>query len=216
MKNLNGKRFGLAIFFVFAMCFVIVAAVEGFNISGLWSALRTAYKTVPLVVAVSGFFIAYAWRWPLFRGWLVPFPDLNGSWRGHLQTTWSDPTTGKVPGPIPVLLTVKQSFVRISCVMRTAEMTSQSFLADFWIDDNEQIRKLGYCYNSLPGPDVRHRSAPHQGTAILEIMGKSAKRLKGHYWSDRKTTGQITLEFFNKKRLEEDPSLQMPHPMSGS
>jgi hypothetical protein len=55
--------------------------------------------------------------------------------------------------------------------MRTAEMASRSFLADFWLDGDEQIRKLGYSYMSTPLPSVAHRSQPHSGTMVFEIIG---------------------------------------------
>ena len=120
MKNLHSKRFALAIFALFAASFIGIAFESGKNVTDLWSALAIAYKTVPVVLIVIGIFIGYAWRWRIFRGWLVPFPDLNGTWQGSVQTTWIDPTTGKVPDPIPAILTIRQSFVRISCVMHSS------------------------------------------------------------------------------------------------
>ncbi len=203
MKNLNVKRFALALFVVFAFCFLAVAIGKGATISDIWSALAIAYQSIPLVLLVCAFFVSYAWRWRIFSGWLVPFPNLNGTWRGQIQSTWIDPNAGAVPPPIPVMLSIKQSFTRLSCVMRTAEMTSHSYLADFWLDGNEQVRKIGYSYRSSPLPTVRDRSQPHDGTAIFEIVGKPATRLKGVYWSDRKTTGEITLDFVDRKQRDE-------------
>lgn len=215
MKNLNTKRFALALFAVFAVCFLIVAFGKGVTVSDVWTALSVAYQTIPIVLAVCAFFVSYAWRWRIFGGWLVPFPDLNGTWQGDIQTTWRDPSTGDVLPPIPVMLTVKQSFTRLSCVMRTAEMTSYSFLADFWLDGDEQVRKLGYSYRSSPLPTVRDRSQPHEGTAVFEIVGNPATKLKGVYWSDRKTTGEVTLDFIERKHRDEYLESPGEHPMSG-
>ena len=214
MKNLNVKRFALVLFIVFAVCFLIVAIGKGATVSDIWSALTVAYQTIPLVLVVCAFFVSYAWRWRIFSGWLVPFPDLNGTWQGRIQSTWRNPNTGAVPPPIPVMLSIKQSFTRLSCVMRTAEMTSHSFLADFWLDGDEQVRKIGYSYRSSPLPTVRDRSQPHDGTAVFEIVGKPATRLKGVYWSDRKTTGEITLNFVDKKQRDEYEETLGKHPVS--
>lgn len=203
MKNLNVKRFALVLFIVFAVCFLIVAIGKGATVSDIWSALAVAYQAIPLVLIVCAFFVSYAWRWRIFSGWLVPFPNLNGTWQGRIQSTWINPKTGTVPPPIQVMLTIKQSFTRLSCVMRTAEMTSHSFLADFWLDGDEQVRKVGYSYRSSPLPTVRDRSHPHDGTAVFEIVGKPATKLKGVYWSDRKTTGEITLDFVDRKQRDE-------------
>ena len=215
MKNLNIKRFALVIFAVFAVSFWLVAFRSGKNIFDLFSVFVIAYKAIPLVLFVITFFVVYAWRWKVFRGWLVPFPDLNGTWQGTIQTTWKNPETGEIPSPIPVILTIKQSFIRISCVMRTAEMNSRSYLADFWLDGDEQIRMLGYSYHSKPLPSVQDRSQPHDGTVVFELVGEPVEKLKGAYWSARKTTGEIILTYREKYRLEEFPSDLGKHPVSG-
>ena len=215
MKNLNRKRFALAIFGVFAACFIGVAYRSGKEVSDLWSVLVIAYKTIPLVLLAVGVFVSYAWRWRIFSGWLVPFPDLNGTWQGAIQTTWRNPSTGEIPAPIPVILTIKQSFIRISCVMRTAEMTSRSYLADFWLDGDEQVRMLGYSYHSQPLPTVADRSQPHDGTIVFELIGDRVTKLKGAYWTARKTTGEIVLTFRGTKRLDEFPGDLGKHPVLG-
>jgi len=215
MKNLHGKRFALTIFAVFIICFCWVAYRSGKNVNDLWSIVVISYKTIPLVLLAVGVFVSYAWRWKVFAGWLVPFPDLNGTWQGSIETTWKNPETGEVPGPIPVIVTIKQNFIRVSCVMHTAEMTSRSCLADFWLDDDNQVRKLGYSYYSEPLPSVADRSPQHRGTIIFEIIGKPVEKLKGAYWTSRKTTGEVTLTFREKKRLDEFPSDLGKHPVSG-
>ncbi len=215
MRNLHPKRFAFVLFGVFALSFVVVAMWSGKTIDDLWSALAIAYKTVPVMLGAVAIFVTQAWRWRIFRGWLVPFPDLNGTWQGTIQTTWSDPQTGAIPGPIPTVLTIKQSFIRLSCVMRTAEMTSRSCFADFWLDGDEQIKMLGYSYHSTPIPAVVDRSAPHDGTVVLEIIGNPAKKLKGQYWTSRKTTGEVRMEFKKEELSEEFPGRLGLHPVSG-
>lgn len=205
MKNLHGKRFAVAICALFAGCYVAIALLQGVGVSDLWSAIAIGYKAIPPVLFIVAVFISYAWRWRFFQGWLVPFPDLNGTWQGELQTTWKNPETGQIPGPIPAILTIKQSFIRISCVMRTAEMTSRSFLADFWLDGDEQIKNLGYSYHSTPRAHVRGRSAPHDGTIVFELIGNPVAKLKGTYWTARQTSGEVVLTFREKNRLEEFP-----------
>ena len=215
MKNLNTKRFALIIFGVFVICFCIVAYQSGKSIEDPWSLLVIANKTISVLLIVIGFFVSYAWRWRIFRKWLVPFPDLNGTWQGTIQTTWKNPETGMIPAAIPVILTINQSFIRISCVMRTAEMTSRSFLADFWLDGDEQIQMLGYSYHSKPLPSVQDRSQSHDGTIVFELVGEPIQKLKGSYWTSRKTTGEIVLTFREKNRLDEFPSDLGKHPVSG-
>ena len=125
-------------FAVYISSCALVAVISGKHVTGLWSAAVIGYNSLPVVVFIATCFVLYGWRWRIFHPWLVPFPNLNGTWQGTIQTTWKNPETGQVPGPIPTILTIKQSFGRISCVMRTTEMVSRSFLADFWLDQDEQ------------------------------------------------------------------------------
>ena len=214
MKNLQIRPFAFFLFFIFAVCFAGMALATGTKITDLVSALQVAYKSVPLVILVWAGFTGFAWRWKIFKGWLVPFPDLDGTWQGHIQTTWKD-AQGNTPGPIPVILTIRQSFGHVSCVMRTAEMSSWSYLAGFWLDTDQQIRKLGYSYTSSPKLNLQERSIPHEGSMVMEIIGNPAEKLKGVYWTTRKSTGEVVLTKRCKKRLDDFPNDLGEHPMKG-
>lgn len=215
MRNIKVKPLAFFLLGIFAVCFIAVAFATGAKIHDVWSALKIAYKTVPIILMIWMVFVLYAWKWCIFRSWLVPFPCLDGTWQGQLQTTWKNPDTGEIPGPIPVLLTIRQTFGRISCVMRTAEMTSRSYCADFWIDADEQVRRLAYSYTSTPSVLIPERSKPHDGSVLLEIIGAPAKKLKGSYWSTRKTTGEVILTLRCRERLDDLPEDFGSHPMEG-
>lgn len=215
MKNLKAKPFALLLFGVFAACFIAIAFTSGATVNDVSSALRLAYKTIPVLLLITSLFVGYGWRLPIFRKWLVPFPDLNGTWQGAIQTTWKDPETGRIPAPIPAILTIRQSFISISCVMRTAEMCSRSYFADFWIDRDQQLQKLGYSYSSSPLPSVRDRSVPHDGTMVFDVIGNPATKLNGIYWTSRSTAGEVTMTLRTRELLEEFPNDLGPHPVSG-
>lgn len=179
---------------------------------------KNLVSLIPDVVALDWIvfliFTQWGWRIKLFQGWLVPFPDLNGTWAGEIRSEWIDPVTKKPVAPIPVLLTIKQSFLCISCVMRTGEMTSYSFAEGFKINEEEQIKQLVYSYTSKPKPAVINRSAVHEGTIIFNIMGSSVNKLAGHYWTARKTIGEVEVKFKSRKILDEIPSNFPKHPMA--
>jgi hypothetical protein len=214
MKYLDAERYALAIFLVFAACFSGIAFFGDTKVKDLHSALSVGYAAVPMVVFAAGIFVSYAWKLRIFQGWFVPFPNLNGTWKGELQSNWIDPTTGKGIAPIPAILSIKQTFTRISCVMRTGESKSHSFAAGFWLDEDEQIRRLVYSYENKPQATVTHRSKPHGGTMMFEIIGDPVTGLRGDYFTDRPTSGTVTLTFHSKKRLDKLPKMG-PHPMAG-
>jgi hypothetical protein len=214
VNNLNKKTFALVIFAIYIVCFSALALCKGKSPADLWAMAKIGYESIPFLLILVGLFVSYAWKWRCFRGWLVPFPDLNGTWQGLLHSTWINPQTQQRVAPIPIIVTIRQTFVHLSCVVRTAESSSHSFIADFWLDASNQVRKLSYSYQNQPKPTVVDRSPPHSGTAVFEIIGTPVTKLKGTYWTERKTTGEIELAFRQKELLEEFPGNLGEHPMS--
>lgn len=168
-----------------------------------------AFKKLPDVVTIFVLlrlgFTNIAWRWPIFRGWLVPYPDLQGTWKGTLQTTWKDPKTKKVPPPIPMILVITQSFDTISCVMHTQESDSFSTAAAFHRDDGDGTITLSYIYTNRPEVTIRGRSVIHDGAARLKVISKPKRELRGEYWTNRGTKGSISLKFYSEEQLEKFP-----------
>ena len=181
--------------------------------------LKTILQILPTVVSIDlafyGIFVSFLWKFPIFKDWLVPFPNLNGTWKGEIHTTWTDPETGERPGPIPAILTIKQSFLNISCVMRTAEMTSRSLTSGFVLDNENQLERLVYTYDSNPIETVRERSPQHCGTMSFNIVKEQKKnKLEGGYWTGRKTTGTIEMHFWKKERVDSYPKEIGTHTVS--
>ena len=205
MKNLNMKLFWYIIAVYSALVLFVAAMVQGFDLRNFLDVLRL----VPIVATADGIayfvFITWFWRWKLLQGWLIPFPDLNGTWQGYIQTNWKN-ANNKIPGPIPAILTIKQSFGRVSCVMRTTEMESHSYLEGFYIDKDSQVRRLCYSYTSRPKAALRDRSTPHDGTMLFNIIGNPVQKLEGEYWTQRLTIGSVMLSFRTKELLDELPS----------
>lgn len=168
-----------------------------------------AIKKLPAVLSIDcllfGLFAKYFWKCRWLQGWLVPFPDLNGTWYGTIESTWVNPETNQKSPLITAALAVKQSFLGISCTMFTKEMVSKSCNASFKIDGDNHEKKLIYTYVSTPDATVRHRSAVHYGTAIFDLISKPSKRLEGGYWTDRKSTGSMKFEFRTKDLIEKFP-----------
>jgi hypothetical protein len=50
---------------------------------------------------------------------------------------------------------------------------------------------LDYMYLNRPHSSVEHRSRMHHGSTSLDITGCPATRLRGRYWTDRDTKGEL-------------------------
>jgi len=170
-------------------------------------ALRKLPEVVTVYTVLFLIFRKWLWRIPQLQGWLIPFPDLQGTWEGTLQTTWENPKTKKNPRPISLVLVIRQSFDSISCVMYTKESTSHSTAASFLKEDDSGIKRLTYNYSNRPDVAIRDRSAVHDGAAILTISSKPRRKLEGEYWTNRKTTGNINVKFKTRELSEAFPEV---------
>lgn len=138
-------------------------------------------------------FTKWLWRLRVFGGWLIPFPDIEGTWEGHLQTTWTDPATGQVPPPTRMVLVIKQTFSTLSCTMHTKESSSVSTAASFHVDEANDGKTIAYVFTNTPRVSVRDRSAVHDGAAKFRVVSAPELRLEGEYWTNRKSTGEMHL-----------------------
>jgi SMODS-associating 2TM, beta-strand rich effector domain len=215
MRNLKVNSFIYALTFISFLAYFIILQIQPVEEKSFINYLKIVPTVVTVDAAVVFLFAKFAWKWRVFKSWLVPFPNLNGTYQGTIRTTWIDPITNERPAPIPVTLTIHQTFFSISCVMRTEEMTSRSFIADFILDDDNQVKKLSYSYTSTPKQVVIERSPQHDGTIMFEIDDSSKPRLVGEYWTARKTTGTIELEFYIEEKLSTFPNKELgKHPVS--
>ena len=164
-----------------------------------WEAIKKLPEVITIYVILALIFTKWAWRFPIFKGWLVPFPDLEGTWKGTFQSTWIDPGSDqKIPAKA-ITLVIKQTFSSISCVIYTDESDSYSTTAQINEDDESGVFRLSYNYINRSRANVRDRSAIHDGAAILKVILEPNKKLEGEYWTSRKTTGDISVEFISRK-----------------
>ena len=213
MRNLNPKPLLIILLAFSGVIWFCLGAVSGLAMQSFVDFMRPIPKVVTADLLLVGIFVRWLWRWRLLQGWLVPFPDLNGTWQGNIQTTWKDAEV-KTPGPIPAILTIKQTFGRLSCVMRTGEMESRSYLEGFCIDKEAQVRQVCYSYTSKPKAALRNRSTPHDGTMLFNIIGTPVHKLEGEYWTQRQTTGSVTLTLRATELVDELPIDLPAHPMT--
>ncbi len=188
------------------MLVVGAGVVIAWSIDALWSlatgnapgAFKTLTLTVAILTMIGVFLLERLWR----RIWsahpivgLRTFPDLNGVWRGKLMSTWVNPDTGESPPPIPTEIKIRQGLFASHISLKTGE--SASYSTRTFLEPSYETRRyrLWYCYSNEPQAQFRHRSAPHEGMAFLELdYDADQNRLTGRYYTERKTTGDIIVE----------------------
>lgn len=176
IKNYIRAIIVIAILVFFACCL--------FKLSILKSISYSISITSVLVVV----FINFAWKWNIFKGWLVPFPNLNGCWNGFIKSSYKNACS-----EIPIKVKIKQTFLHIQVGFQSEESKSNSIVAAFNIDKDRGIVQLCYSYQNDPKATLQEKSPIHYGSVILDI-DEDNNSMSGQYWTTRNTTGEMYLE----------------------
>ena len=91
------------------------------------------------------FFATWAWRWPLFRGWLVVVPDLNGCWVGTIA-----PISVINGGEIHTVANIRQTLFRVAIRIWTRRLKSSSYAAEVYCDEDSGEQRFVYSYVADP------------------------------------------------------------------
>jgi hypothetical protein len=167
---------------------------------GIWSTgdrlklgwLRFFSAAVLVATAVLGVWDRWLWGLPIIQRIPRVPRDIRGTWKGILTSLWTDPATKKRPEPKTVFLVVRQTASQLTVVLLTDESSSRSSLASL-SDDGAGV-SLAYMYLNRPDSRVEHRSRMHNGSVFLEITGHPATRVRGRYWTDRDSRGELDFD----------------------
>ncbi len=188
MVTHNLRTYGFAILgLAFATYIVIFLATQDLSSIDLWKALSHVSTTISINIVFWLVFIKWLWKLRIFYPWLVQVPDLSGNWEGTVISNWE----GGDSSPIPVNISIHQTFLNIQVAVKTNESRSFSLGAAFNIDKDRGQQQLFYTYFNTPKPGVREKSQIHYGSALLTFEGHRVQELEGEYWTSRQTTGEL-------------------------
>ena len=178
-----------------ATIWLIVLLSQGTPIS--WAYASPFTIVVSSLVGLGLLFEFVLWRQPLLHGWFVKRPDLRGTWRVELQSSYVRPETKERVPMIVCYMGVKQTLSMLQMHLMTPESESW-FIADHVrpSPSGSGFQVIGV-YTNEPNVHLRDRriSEMHQGAIIIETHGPGLRptTLTAKYWTDRKTTG--TMDF---------------------
>lgn len=174
----------------------IVAIVIGVFATGIVAtggALQTAWlRFYPVAVTIVVVAIAawehWLWRRPLVQRLTGIARDIRGTWKGELETFWKNETGASPPKKL-VYLVVRQTASAVTVSLLTNESRSASSLAT--VSSDGTAVSLDYLYLNWPDLRVQEKSRIHHGSASLIVSGAPADRLRGQYWTNRDTRGEL-------------------------
>jgi hypothetical protein len=168
----------------------ILSVATGIGIGWLLSTFAPNYPLVGWLDAPSAMFIYGAsytgfdrWGWRLGflrRVELVKTPDLEGTWEGHVRSSFDDHDEKH-----GIKLEIHQQWTRMEIKLYADKSTSTSRTGSLIIErDTNNV--LVYEYLNEPNPDAPLDMHMHKGTAILTQQQEGRDdRLVGEYYSGR-------------------------------
>jgi hypothetical protein len=175
--------------------FIVALVVAVFAI-GIWMSgdslefrwLRFYSVAVVVVLLALAAWDSFIWRWAVVQRFANVPRDIRGTWKGELKSFWKDETGAMLPVK-PAYLVVRQSASWVSVVLMTNESRSVSSLASVSFD--RTVSSLDYMYLNRPDTGLEERSRIHHGSASLDIVGLPVSRLRGRYWTNRDSRGEL-------------------------
>ena len=125
------------------------------------------------------------WRWGMFRSLkIVSTPNIRGEWTGFLRTSHDSNEIDH-----KAVLTIRQTWSRISIVLETDQSRSHSIVASINPDAPEGC-VLSYEYFNEPTAGSTRTLHTHRGSAWLKVEDGT---LQGEYFTgrDRQTYGSL-------------------------
>ena len=184
---------------------VLGAALTGADVTLSSNLLR---PVGPVLFAVGIVLTAFdLWLWPvrIFYPWFVDRPDLRGTWQGTFVSTYVRPGECEPVRPIEALFVIRQTYSSLHIRMLTTESSSTTVQATVSREPDGSHLILGI-YENRPREEVSHRSAMHVGAIWLTGDARLPDSLRGFYWTNRATSGDLTLEI-RERRLRDSPKL---------
>jgi len=168
-----------------------------------WDSVKELPTVISVYATLSYVFAKWLWRMPALQGWLVPYPDLQGTWQGEVRLAGKDSDSDPSVA-VPVVLVIKQTLASLSITMHTITSDSYSTAAQFSRNADGTLR-LTYNYTNRPKAAVRDRFTIHDGAAILRVVLRPKRVLEGEYWTNHRTMGSISVRFRSRNLMEGFP-----------
>ena len=147
----------------------------------IWDALTYASTFTSIIVVL---YVTVLWR----INPLEKIPRLKNNYIGTLVSTYDHKQRD-------VKILIKQNLFETKIIFESNESSSKSITANFYDEYGTQMLSFGYINN--PKAMYKARSPIHYGMCILEIKDKD--HIKGQYFTDRCTRGDIELQSLSEK-----------------
>lgn len=148
------------------------------SVLGYWDLILESAGYSVVVIAV---YERYLWKYNPF----VKMPKLKKKYTGVLSYNYKGRSGEKV-----VEIEIKQSFLSTDVKLKSDEISSKTITSDLVEENGEFV--LYYTYTTNPLSRYSEKNPIQIGTCKLQI--DEIDSIKGSYWTNRKTIGDLTLK----------------------
>lgn len=194
MMRERTKNIITALLLVYGVTFIFLLwFVKVLDWNEAWNARAQLTAAIAPTVILGEVFRRWLWRFPPFS-WLVKVPNLNGTWKGKLRSSYED-DDGRNLRPIPVTLFIEQTLTNIHLTFQTDSMSSRSKSMSATLAFIEDTKRAQLIYTYCNDGNATKGWNKHCGTVILDIEGNRPTELRGNYFTDREpqTKGELEL-----------------------
>ena len=167
-----------------------------FTLSG--NLLRPIGPVLFAVGIVLTIFDLWLWHCGILYPWFVDRPDLRGTWRATFVSSYVPPGGIEPIGQVDAMFVIRQTFSSLHVRMLTAESSSNTVGATVSREPDGSHLILGV-YENRPREEVSHGSSMHVGAMWLSGDGRLPDALRGFYWTNRATRGDLALRSRERK-----------------
>lgn len=179
-----------------------VFAFAYFSITGNALEIVSIFRAMSTGLSITTLF----WLFYFSYGWKVPIlnkvfyrPNINGTWCGRLESDWKN-EEGKGVGPKEFHVVIRQSFLRIHFTTFTDGFVGVSYSETFSLNKEKGVKNIAYLFRKDTTQD--HDDFIQEGATELKLIEGANMKLKGKYWSSRKTNGKISLTFVSREHVD--------------
>ena len=159
--------------------------------------LSTGLQAISGAVTLATIFFALLakspWRWD-FPAWVMGRSVVHGVWHGNIWTNHGV-APGAPPRQIEIVLVIQQTYLALSISSFTATQEAESVIEAILRSAKTDASRLCYVYEMR-----RHYQGENKltlGSGELKLL-ESGKRLKGHYFTNSPTEGEIDLQILTR------------------
>jgi len=174
-----------------AICLYFVLVLLGYEtLTAAWRAVSYGLTGITFLFGV---FFKLAWRSPRIARWMRR-PIVHGVWRGTLSSDFHQ--ENKSPLQIPIIFVIRQTYLTISIESFTKSQEGESKLEALIQNSRTEATRLCYVFELKRLYQGENKLTT--GAGDLRLIN-NCMLLRGHYWTNSPTFGELQLELISRE-----------------